>query len=48
MLRGIITLSFIAVLGGSLLSWALFPTPSIICLPFALKTLALRVRVLGG
>ena len=48
MLRGIITLSFIAVLGGSLLSWALFPTPSIICLPFALKTLALRVRALGG
>jgi NADH-ubiquinone oxidoreductase chain 5 len=47
-LRGMITLSFIAVLGGSILSWVLFPTPVIICLPFYLKTLALRVRILGG
>nr|YP_009919098.1 NADH dehydrogenase subunit 5 [Protonemura meyeri]QMP96691.1 NADH dehydrogenase subunit 5 [Protonemura meyeri] len=48
MLRGMMTLSFMAVLGGSLLSWALFPTPSMICLPFALKTLALSVSILGG
>lgn len=47
-LRGIITLSFIAVIGGRLLSWVLFPTPSMICLPFYLKTLALSVRILGG
>jgi NADH-ubiquinone oxidoreductase chain 5 len=47
-LRRIMSLSFIAVLGGSLLSWALFPTPSMICLPFFLKTLALRVSLLGG
>nr|YP_009694069.1 NADH dehydrogenase subunit 5 [Indonemoura nohirae]QEI04337.1 NADH dehydrogenase subunit 5 [Indonemoura nohirae] len=48
MLRGMMTLSFMAVLGGSLLSWVLFPTPSMICLPLFLKTLALSVSVLGG
>nr|YP_009694108.1 NADH dehydrogenase subunit 5 [Sphaeronemoura grandicauda]QEI04376.1 NADH dehydrogenase subunit 5 [Sphaeronemoura grandicauda] len=48
MLRGMMTLSFMAVLGGSLLSWTLFPTPSMICLPLFLKTLALSVSVLGG
>nr|YP_009162039.1 NADH dehydrogenase subunit 5 [Apteroperla tikumana]AKS28889.1 NADH dehydrogenase subunit 5 [Apteroperla tikumana] len=48
MLRGMMTLSFMAVLGGSMLSWVLFPTPVMICLPFYLKTLALSVSVLGG
>nr|YP_009694043.1 NADH dehydrogenase subunit 5 [Amphinemura yao]QEI04311.1 NADH dehydrogenase subunit 5 [Amphinemura yao] len=48
MLRSMMSLSFMAVLGGSLLSWALFPTPSMICLPFFLKTLALSVSLLGG
>nr|YP_010461166.1 NADH dehydrogenase subunit 5 [Strophopteryx fasciata]UUF92097.1 NADH dehydrogenase subunit 5 [Strophopteryx fasciata] len=48
MLRGMMTLSFMAVIGGSLLSWVLFPTPSMICLPFYLKTLALSVSILGG
>nr|QGX06382.1 NADH dehydrogenase subunit 5 [Sphaeronemoura hainana] len=48
MLKGMMSLSLMAVLGGSLLSWVLFPTPSMICLPLALKTLALSVSVLGG
>nr|YP_009503504.1 NADH dehydrogenase subunit 5 [Isoperla bilineata]AXB38850.1 NADH dehydrogenase subunit 5 [Isoperla bilineata] len=48
MLRGMMGLSFMAVLGGSVLSWILFPTPSMICLPISLKTLALSVSVLGG
>nr|YP_010415490.1 NADH dehydrogenase subunit 5 [Capnia yunnana]USC52378.1 NADH dehydrogenase subunit 5 [Capnia yunnana] len=48
MLRGMMSLSFMAVLGGSLLSWVLFPTPVMICLPFYLKTLALSVSILGG
>nr|YP_009379713.1 NADH dehydrogenase subunit 5 [Nemoura nankinensis]ARQ82453.1 NADH dehydrogenase subunit 5 [Nemoura nankinensis] len=48
MLRGMMSLSFMAVLGGSLLSWSLFPAPSMICLPFFLKTLALTVSLLGG
>nr|YP_010987363.1 NADH dehydrogenase subunit 5 [Lednia tumana]QCF39717.1 NADH dehydrogenase subunit 5 [Lednia tumana]WOL43206.1 NADH dehydrogenase subunit 5 [Lednia tumana] len=48
MLRGMMALSMMAVLGGSLLSWGLFPTPSMVCLPLTLKTLALSVSVLGG
>nr|YP_009694030.1 NADH dehydrogenase subunit 5 [Amphinemura longispina]QEI04298.1 NADH dehydrogenase subunit 5 [Amphinemura longispina] len=48
MLRSMMGLSFMAVLGGSLLSWGLFPAPSMICLPFAVKTLALSVSLLGG
>lgn len=48
MLRGMLPLSLIAVLGGVILRWVLFPTPSIICLPFFLKTLALSVSILGG
>nr|YP_010463416.1 NADH dehydrogenase subunit 5 [Peltoperlopsis sagittata]UUK29392.1 NADH dehydrogenase subunit 5 [Peltoperlopsis sagittata] len=48
MLRGMMTLSMMAVLGGSMLSWVLFPCPSMICLPLSLKTLALSVSLLGG
>nr|YP_009502951.1 NADH dehydrogenase subunit 5 [Pseudomegarcys japonica]AXG21554.1 NADH dehydrogenase subunit 5 [Pseudomegarcys japonica] len=48
MLRGMMSLSFMAILGGSILSWVLFPTPSMICLPVGLSTLALSVSVLGG
>nr|QHD47920.1 NADH dehydrogenase subunit 5 [Suwallia bimaculata] len=48
MLRGMMSLSFMAVVGGSLLSWVLFPIPSMICLPLILKTLALSVSLLGG
>lgn len=48
MLRGITGLLIISVIGGSMLSWILFPTPVIVCLPLGLKTLALTVRVAGG
>nr|WEY03887.1 NADH dehydrogenase subunit 5 [Sweltsa sp.] len=48
MLRGMMSLSFMAVIGGSMLSWVLFPVPSMICLPLVLKTLALSVSVLGA
>nr|QGL53133.1 NADH dehydrogenase subunit 5 [Leuctra fusca] len=48
MLRGMLPLSLMAVLGGVMLSWVLFPTPSMICLPLFLKTLALSVSILGG
>uniref|UniRef100_A0AAU7YV56 NADH-ubiquinone oxidoreductase chain 5 n=1 Tax=Rhaphidophora duxiu TaxID=3229864 RepID=A0AAU7YV56_9ORTH len=48
MLRGMITLMIMAVFGGSLLSWILFPTPVMICLPLLLKLLALLVSVFGG
>nr|YP_009114938.1 NADH dehydrogenase subunit 5 [Acroneuria hainana]AIX03643.1 NADH dehydrogenase subunit 5 [Acroneuria hainana] len=48
MLRGMLGLSVMAVLGGSLMSWVLFPSPSMICLPLYLKTLAVSVSVIGG
>jgi len=37
-----------AVFGGGLLSWIIFPAPRIICITLFFKTLALRVRVIGG
>lgn len=37
-----------AVFGGALLRWLIFPSPNIICISLFFKTLALRVRVLGG
>nr|YP_010016390.1 NADH dehydrogenase subunit 5 [Paraleuctra cercia]QOI73892.1 NADH dehydrogenase subunit 5 [Paraleuctra cercia] len=48
MLRGMLPLSLMAVLGGCMLSWILFPSPSMICLPFYLKTLAVSVSLVGG
>jgi NADH-ubiquinone oxidoreductase chain 5 len=41
-------LMLMSVLGGRILSWWLFPTPIIICLPIGLKTLAFLVRGLGA
>nr|URX53766.1 NADH dehydrogenase subunit 5 [Cryptotermes sp. 4 AB-2022a] len=48
MLWGMIGLMLVAVFGGSMLSWVIFHTPSMICLPFYLKCLALFVSLLGG
>nr|YP_010620961.1 NADH dehydrogenase subunit 5 [Hebardina concinna]WAX39305.1 NADH dehydrogenase subunit 5 [Hebardina concinna] len=48
MLKGMLTLLFMAIMGGSFLSWIIFPTPLMICLPFYLKSLALSVSFLGG
>nr|AQM40052.1 NADH dehydrogenase subunit 5 [Atlanticus sp. ZJZ-2017] len=48
MLKGMLALVMMAILGGSLLSWVLFPTPSMVCLPSLLKLLALVVSILGG
>uniref|UniRef100_A0AAU7BAL5 NADH-ubiquinone oxidoreductase chain 5 n=1 Tax=Pallidoplectron sp. TaxID=3143696 RepID=A0AAU7BAL5_9ORTH len=48
MLKSMLTLMSMAVLGGSMLSWILFPTPSMICLPMNLKFLTLMVSGLGG
>nr|YP_009175532.1 NADH dehydrogenase subunit 5 [Ruidocollaris obscura]ALG66397.1 NADH dehydrogenase subunit 5 [Ruidocollaris obscura] len=48
MLRSMIMLMVMAVLGGCLLSWMLFPSPMMICLPLELKTLVLVVSSLGG
>uniref|UniRef100_A0AAU7B9U5 NADH-ubiquinone oxidoreductase chain 5 n=1 Tax=Micropathus cavernicola TaxID=3073456 RepID=A0AAU7B9U5_9ORTH len=48
MLKGMLVLMSMAVLGGSMLSWILFSTPSMICLPQNLKYLTLGVSILGG
>nr|AQM40181.1 NADH dehydrogenase subunit 5 [Diestramima tibetensis] len=48
MLRGMLTLMIMAVFGGSLLSWMLFPSPIMICLPMNLKLLTLFVSLMGG
>nr|UFZ13863.1 NADH dehydrogenase subunit 5 [Neochauliodes koreanus] len=48
MLKGMLGLVFLAVMGGSMLSWMIFPTPVMICLPLILKLLALIVSILGA
>nr|UFQ24726.1 NADH dehydrogenase subunit 5 [Diestrammena japanica] len=48
MLRGMLILLVMAVIGGSLLSWILFPSPLVICLPMNLKFLTLFVSLIGG
>jgi hypothetical protein len=46
-LYGMFGLMVIAVFGGGLMRWIIFPTP-IICLPFYLKVLVIFVSLLGG
>nr|AMN09010.1 NADH dehydrogenase subunit 5 [Cylindrotoma sp. ZK-2016] len=48
MLRGMMGLLIMAIIGGSMLSWLIFPSPSMICLSIELKNLTLLVCVLGG
>ena len=47
-LKGIFGLLFMAIIGGRMLSWLIFPVPTIICLPFILKILTLFVCITGG
>nr|URX53584.1 NADH dehydrogenase subunit 5 [Neotermes cf. meruensis] len=48
MVYGMFGLMVAAVFGGSLLSWIIFYTPPIVCLPLYMKLLALFVSFLGG
>nr|QXT45845.1 NADH dehydrogenase subunit 5 [Cinygmina sp. 07BF85] len=48
MLRGMSGLLLMSVVGGSMLSWILFPTPEMVCLPIFMKTFALTVSLSGG
>nr|YP_002229159.1 NADH dehydrogenase subunit 5 [Polystoechotes punctata]ACH90008.1 NADH dehydrogenase subunit 5 [Polystoechotes punctata] len=48
MMKGMLGLLFLAIMGGSMLSWLIIPTPHMICLPIELKTLALTVSIIGG
>nr|ALO70504.1 NADH deshydrogenase subunit 5 [Dexiogyia corticina] len=47
MLKGMMGLIFFVIMGGSILMWIMFPTPYFICLPFAMKTMALIVSFIG-
>nr|YP_010022254.1 NADH dehydrogenase subunit 5 [Asyndetus clavipes]QOL12444.1 NADH dehydrogenase subunit 5 [Asyndetus clavipes] len=48
MLKGMMGLLIMTIIGGSMLSWLLFPTPFMICLPFFMKFLTLFVCITGG
>nr|WPV76856.1 NADH dehydrogenase subunit 5 [Phlebotomus chinensis]WPV76869.1 NADH dehydrogenase subunit 5 [Phlebotomus chinensis]WPV76882.1 NADH dehydrogenase subunit 5 [Phlebotomus chinensis] len=48
MLKSMVSLLIMAVIGGSLLMWLMFPSPEMICLPLKLKFLTLEVCILGG
>nr|WCB99029.1 NADH dehydrogenase subunit 5 [Bactrocera latifrons] len=48
MLRGMSGLLVMSIVGGSMLSWLVFPTPYMICLPSYLKLLTLFVCFVGG
>nr|YP_010282285.1 NADH dehydrogenase subunit 5 [Layahima weiweii]UHM24948.1 NADH dehydrogenase subunit 5 [Layahima weiweii] len=48
MLKGMLGLLFLAISGGSMLSWLIIPTPEMICLPPLMKLMALIVSLLGG
>nr|YP_010242182.1 NADH dehydrogenase subunit 5 [Haematopota vexativa]QTI83221.1 NADH dehydrogenase subunit 5 [Haematopota vexativa] len=48
MLKGMMGLLVMAIIGGSMLNWLIFPTPDMICLPLELKLLTLFVCISGG
>nr|YP_003331348.1 NADH dehydrogenase subunit 5 [Acmaeodera sp. NCS-2009]ACM45044.1 NADH dehydrogenase subunit 5 [Acmaeodera sp. NCS-2009] len=47
MLKGMMGLIFLVVLGGSFLSWLMFPKPYYICLPFYMKMMTIFVIFIG-
>nr|YP_010296684.1 NADH dehydrogenase subunit 5 [Rhagoletis cerasi]UMI33251.1 NADH dehydrogenase subunit 5 [Rhagoletis cerasi]WCB98184.1 NADH dehydrogenase subunit 5 [Rhagoletis cerasi]WCB98197.1 NADH dehydrogenase subunit 5 [Rhagoletis cerasi] len=48
MLSGMMGLLIMSIIGGSMLSWLMFSTPYMICLPIYMKLLTMFVCVLGG
>nr|AVN67921.1 NADH dehydrogenase subunit 5 [Arenivaga sp. B097] len=48
MIMGLFGLLFLAIFGGSLLSWMIFYTPKLIILPFYLKIMTLMLSIFGG
>nr|YP_010596117.1 NADH dehydrogenase subunit 5 [Rhynocoris marginatus]WAJ48449.1 NADH dehydrogenase subunit 5 [Rhynocoris marginatus] len=48
MMKSMILLSFLAIMGGSILSWLLFSCPTLILFPLYLKLLPLIFVLLGG
>nr|AKF78840.1 NADH dehydrogenase subunit 5 [Euryomma sp. SMD-2015] len=48
MLKSMMGLLILSIIGGSMLSWIIFPTPMVIILPSSLKLLTLFVCIIGG
>nr|QUL58870.1 NADH dehydrogenase subunit 5 [Musca vitripennis] len=48
MLKSMMGLLILSIMGGSMLSWLIFPTPEVIILPLNLKLLTLFVCIVGG
>nr|UXG57162.1 NADH dehydrogenase subunit 5 [Procecidochares utilis] len=48
MLRGMMGLFIMSIVGGSMMSWFLFSTPYMICLPFYKKFMTMMICLLGG
>nr|YP_009491528.1 NADH dehydrogenase subunit 5 [Musca sorbens]AWI48588.1 NADH dehydrogenase subunit 5 [Musca sorbens]QAB45352.1 NADH dehydrogenase subunit 5 [Musca sorbens] len=48
MLKSMMGLLILSIVGGSMLSWLIFPTPEVIILPLNLKLLTLFVCIVGG
>nr|AVN67375.1 NADH dehydrogenase subunit 5 [Diploptera punctata] len=48
MMVGMVGLLIMVILGGAMLSWLIFPTPPLICLPLYLKLLVIFVSIVGG
>nr|YP_010610987.1 NADH dehydrogenase subunit 5 [Rhingia xanthopoda]WAP91821.1 NADH dehydrogenase subunit 5 [Rhingia xanthopoda] len=48
MLKGMLVLMMMSIIGGSMLSWIIFMTPSTIILPYYLKFMTLFVCIVGG
>nr|AVN67280.1 NADH dehydrogenase subunit 5 [Archimandrita tessellata] len=48
MLIGMLTLLIMVILGGSMLSWMIFPTPALIYLPLNMKFMVIVVSIIGG
>nr|YP_009132589.1 NADH dehydrogenase subunit 5 [Nyssomyia umbratilis]AKA63231.1 NADH dehydrogenase subunit 5 [Nyssomyia umbratilis] len=48
MLKSMFGLLMMAVMGGSMLMWLMFPSPYMICLPMELKNLTLLICLIGG
>nr|UFZ12885.1 NADH dehydrogenase subunit 5 [Corydalus sp. 2 YLJ-2021a] len=47
MLKGMLGLLFLAIMGGSMLMWLIFPSPQVIVLPLILKLMTLLVSLIG-
>nr|AML25852.1 NADH dehydrogenase subunit 5 [Staphylinidae sp. BMNH 1274171] len=48
MMKGMMGLILFVIMGGSMLSWIMFPTPYFICLPGMMKMMAFIVTLLGA